>query len=49
MAGEDACELCKPDMVLLEDELAYVRYDNNSLAPGHVLLSRAVMSPTFST
>jgi diadenosine tetraphosphate (Ap4A) HIT family hydrolase len=25
-------------MVLLEDELAYVRYDNNSLAPGHVLV-----------
>jgi diadenosine tetraphosphate (Ap4A) HIT family hydrolase len=38
MAGDDTCELCKPDMVLLEDELAYVRYDNNSLAPGHVLV-----------
>jgi diadenosine tetraphosphate (Ap4A) HIT family hydrolase len=25
-------------MVLLQDELAYVRYDNNSLAPGHVLV-----------
>ena len=39
MAGETTCELCKPDMVLLEDELAYVRYDNNALAPGHVLIS----------
>jgi diadenosine tetraphosphate (Ap4A) HIT family hydrolase len=38
MAGDDSCELCKPDMVLLEDELAYVRYDNNSLAAGHVLV-----------
>jgi diadenosine tetraphosphate (Ap4A) HIT family hydrolase len=25
-------------MVLLEDERAYVRYDNNSLSPGHVLI-----------
>jgi diadenosine tetraphosphate (Ap4A) HIT family hydrolase len=38
MTAEDTCELCKPDMVLLADELAYVRYDNNSLAPGHVLV-----------
>jgi diadenosine tetraphosphate (Ap4A) HIT family hydrolase len=38
MAAEDTCELCKPDMVLLGDELAYVRYDNNSLTPGHVLV-----------
>ncbi len=33
----DGCELCTPDMVLIEDELAYVRYDNNSLSKGHVL------------
>lgn len=38
MADHDACELCRPDMVLLEEELAYARYDNNSLAPGHVLV-----------
>jgi len=25
-------------MVLLQDELAYVRHDNNSLAPGHILV-----------
>jgi len=33
----DGCELCTPDMVLIEDDLAYVRYDNNSLSKGHVL------------
>ncbi len=33
----DGCELCTPDMVLIEDEFAYVRYDNNSLSKGHVL------------
>ena len=35
--GTGGCELCTPDMVLIEDELAYVRYDNNSLSKGHVL------------
>jgi diadenosine tetraphosphate (Ap4A) HIT family hydrolase len=34
---DDGCELCTPDMVLIEDALAYVRYDNNSLSKGHVL------------
>ena len=34
----EPCELCLPDMVLLESELAYVRYDNNSLSKGHVLV-----------
>jgi diadenosine tetraphosphate (Ap4A) HIT family hydrolase len=37
MAAED-CELCRPENLLLEGSLAYVRYDNNSLSPGHVLL-----------
>jgi diadenosine tetraphosphate (Ap4A) HIT family hydrolase len=36
--SEQPCELCKPEMVLFEDELAYVRFDNNSLARGHVLV-----------
>jgi diadenosine tetraphosphate (Ap4A) HIT family hydrolase len=36
--SEPTCELCKPDMILFEDEQAYVRFDNNSLAPGHVLV-----------
>lgn len=35
---EPGCELCTPDMVLIEDELAYVRYDNNTLSRGHVLV-----------
>ena len=38
MADDTSCELCKPEMVLLQDELAYVRHDSSSLAPGHVLV-----------
>ena len=33
-----ACELCAPAEVVLENNLAYVRYDNNSLSRGHVLV-----------
>jgi diadenosine tetraphosphate (Ap4A) HIT family hydrolase len=33
-----ACELCSRHEVLLENPLAYVRYDSNSLSPGHVLV-----------
>ena len=32
------CELCTPAEVVLEDDLAYVRYDSNALARGHVLV-----------
>ena len=32
------CELCKPDDVVLENTLAYVRFDSNSLSRGHVLV-----------
>ena len=32
-----ACELCTPADVVLENDLAYVRYDSNSLSRGHVL------------
>jgi diadenosine tetraphosphate (Ap4A) HIT family hydrolase len=32
------CELCTPAAAVLENELAYVRFDNNSLSPGHVLV-----------
>ena len=32
------CELCSPVEVVSENELAYVRYDNNSLSRGHVLV-----------
>ena len=37
MAAAD-CELCRPECVLLEGSLAYVRHDNNSLSRGHVLI-----------
>ncbi len=32
------CELCRPGEVVDENSLAYVRYDNNSLSRGHVLV-----------
>jgi diadenosine tetraphosphate (Ap4A) HIT family hydrolase len=32
------CELCKEQMTLFGDEHAYVRYDNNSLSKGHVIV-----------
>jgi diadenosine tetraphosphate (Ap4A) HIT family hydrolase len=39
MATDQAtCELCAPKDVLIENQLAYVRHDNNSLSPGHVLV-----------
>jgi diadenosine tetraphosphate (Ap4A) HIT family hydrolase len=34
----DDCELCRLDQVLFEAEAAYVRYDNNALSKGHVLV-----------
>jgi diadenosine tetraphosphate (Ap4A) HIT family hydrolase len=37
MATSD-CELCIPHDLVSENELAYVRYDSNSLSPGHVLI-----------
>ncbi len=38
IAGDANCELCAPSGVLVENSLAYVRYDNNSLSRGHVLV-----------
>jgi diadenosine tetraphosphate (Ap4A) HIT family hydrolase len=38
VAQPAACELCGPVEVVTENELAYVRYDNNSLSRGHVLV-----------
>ncbi len=32
------CELCQPDMLLFGAENTYVRFDNNSLSLGHVLV-----------
>jgi diadenosine tetraphosphate (Ap4A) HIT family hydrolase len=37
MSNRD-CELCTPIEVFMENSLAYVRYDNNSLSRGHVLV-----------
>jgi hypothetical protein len=34
------CELCTPNDVIFENALAYVRYDNNSLSPGHERIRR---------
>jgi diadenosine tetraphosphate (Ap4A) HIT family hydrolase len=38
VAKPTTCELCTPAEVVLDDQLAYVRHDNNSLSPGHVLV-----------
>ena len=38
MSKATECELCSPDAVLLENALAYVRLDSNSLSRGHVLV-----------
>lgn len=32
------CELCEPGQLLIENALAYVRHDSNSLSLGHVLV-----------
>ena len=37
-ADAAVCELCARAEVLLENGLAYVRFDNNSLSRGHVLV-----------
>jgi len=37
-AKPTACELCTPVETVVENELAYARYDNNSLSRGHVLV-----------
>ena len=34
----EKCELCAPESVLSENELAYARPDNHSLSPGHILV-----------
>lgn len=33
-----SCELCVPADVVIENELAYARYDSNSLCEGHVIV-----------
>lgn len=34
----EACELCAPADVLLENALAYARHEGNSLSRGHVII-----------
>jgi diadenosine tetraphosphate (Ap4A) HIT family hydrolase len=34
----EKCELCSPESVLAENELAYARPDNHALSRGHVLV-----------
>ena len=38
MSGPPDCELCQAADVLLENALAFVRYDSHSLSCGHVLV-----------
>jgi len=38
MKNRDMCDLCSPESVLDESELAYVRPDSNSLSRGHVIV-----------
>ena len=38
MEQRATCELCAPQSVLSENELAYARADNHSLSRGHVLV-----------
>ena len=38
MEQREKCELCVPDSVLSENELAYVCSDSHTLSPGHVLV-----------
>jgi diadenosine tetraphosphate (Ap4A) HIT family hydrolase len=33
-----SCELCAREQLVIENALAYVRYDSNSLSRGHVLV-----------
>ena len=38
ISAQTGCELCIPRDVISENPLAYVRFDNNSLSSGHVLV-----------
>jgi len=37
-ADSAVCELCTPADVLLQNDLAYARFDNNALSRGHALV-----------
>jgi diadenosine tetraphosphate (Ap4A) HIT family hydrolase len=38
VGNSSVCELCVPTDVILENSLAYARYDDRSLSRGHVLV-----------
>ena len=38
MPAQPGCELCAPRDLVFENELAYVRFDDNSLSKGHALV-----------
>lgn len=38
MQHDPDCELCRLEQILFEEREAYVRFDNHSLSPGHVLV-----------
>ena len=41
------CELCRPEEVVIENELAYVRHDNHALSRGHMLVVPKRHVPDF--
>ena len=38
MDKDDACELCAPQSILIDNELAYVQIEKSSLSNGHVIV-----------
>jgi len=38
MENRDVCELCLPDSVLVENQLAYAQLERNSLSRGHTVV-----------
>lgn len=38
MGNPGICELCQPQSILIDNELAYAQFDNNSLSRGHVVV-----------
>ena len=38
MRNRDTCELCAPDSILIENELAYAVAEKNSLSAGHIIV-----------
>ncbi len=39
MGNRETCDLCTPNAVLVENELAYAQPENNSLSRGHVIVA----------